>query len=158
MKPHPSFFHRFLFALATLWSIQTGIAQEFIEDTSDIQAILAEISAFSESVMKADTTAIGQAYTVDAKIFPSNRDIISGREAIMSYWRQPKGFRITHHRIEPVEIKVYDNEAYDYGYYEGITLNPEGKESAWKGKYVILWRKVEGKWLIYLDIWNRIQM
>ena len=60
------------------------------------------------------------------------------------------------HKITPKEIKVVGNEAYDYGYYEGTTLRANGSESNWKGKYVIIWKKVAGEWKIYLDIWNRI--
>lgn len=60
------------------------------------------------------------------------------------------------HKISPQEIKIIGNEAYDYGYYEGTTRFSDGKEKSGKGKYVIVWKKVENEWKIYLDIWNRI--
>ncbi len=145
----------FLFALC-LWS-STALAQQLTGDETELNAILSNIETFSQSVMNADTLAIGLAYTEDAKIFPSNLQIISGRDAIISYWKQPEGSRIKYHKIDPLEIKITGNEAYDYGYYQGITVNAQGKEIGWKGKYVIIWRKIEGRWLIYLDIWNRIR-
>jgi ketosteroid isomerase-like protein len=58
--------------------------------------------------------------------------------------------------ITPVEIKVNGDFAYDYGYYEGETLFTNGRSSRWIGKYVIVWKKENGKWKIYLDIWNSL--
>ena len=47
--------------------------------------------------------------------------------------------------------------AYDFGYYYGTTI-VEGKEAeSWKGKYVIVWKRVDGDWKMYLDIWNRVR-
>lgn len=132
-------------------------SQELVGDAFEMKKILANIGQFSKSVMASDYPGIGQAYTEDAKIFPSNLDIIAGREAITKYWVQPDGSSIKHHKITPEEIKITGDEAYDYGYYEGISVNSEGVESSWKGKYVIIWRKVDDQWKIYLDIWNRIR-
>lgn len=97
------------------------------------------------------------AYTDDAKIFPNNMDIIEGRDAIITYWTLPEGVETIYHKITPEEIKILGNEAYDYGYYEGKTKRADGSELKWKGKYVIIWKKINEEWKIYLDIWNRIQ-
>lgn len=132
-------------------------AQNYIGEKTDIDKILRNIKSFSEHVMASDHAKIGASYTSDAKIFPSNRDIIRGEEAITRYWIQPSGTSVKFHKITPEEIKINGNEAYDYGYYEGISVNSEGQENSWKGKYVIIWRKVDDDWKIYLDIWNRIQ-
>ena len=132
-------------------------SQNFQGSQEDIDMILSNIKDFSNAVMRSDYPTIGDAYTVDAKIFPNNRDIIQGREAIIKYWTLPEGVQTKYHKIIPEEIKVLGNEAYDYGYYEGTTKRSDGSESNWKGKYVIIWRKVDQEWKMYLDIWNRIQ-
>ncbi|SFR51892.1 Ketosteroid isomerase homolog [Robiginitalea myxolifaciens] len=144
----------FLFFIASLNFLA---AQTYQGSSEDIDAILSNIRNFSTSVMNGDTQAIGMAYTADAKIFPNNRDIITGREAIIGYWTLPEGLSTKYHKITPEEINVLGDEAYDYGYYEGTTLRADGSESSWKGKYVIIWRKVKGEWKIYLDIWNAIR-
>ena len=58
--------------------------------------------------------------------------------------------------IMPEEIVIMGNEAYDYGYYEGQTKNADDSTTSWRGQYVIIWKKEEGDWKMYLDIWNRI--
>ena len=132
-------------------------SQNLQGNQEDIDLILSNIKSFSNSVINSDYQSIGMAYTDDAKIFPNNREIIQGREAIVRFWTLPEGVQTKYHKIIPEEIKIIGNEAYDYGYYEGITLRPDGTESSWKGKYVIIWKKINQDWKMYLDIWNRIK-
>ena len=140
----------FLFLSCSIYS------QSFQGNKEDIEMILSNIKDFSNSVMNSDYQSIGMAYTIDAKIFPNNTDILQGRDTIIKYWTLPEGVQIKYHKITPEEIKIMGNEAYDYGYYEGVTSRSDGTESSWKGKYVIIWKKINEDWKIYLDIWNRI--
>lgn len=131
-------------------------SQTFQGKQEDIDIILSNIKDFSMAVMSSDYQAIGEAYTKDAKIFPNNSDIIRGRDAITKYWELPQGVTINYHNISPEELRVLDEDAYDYGYYEGTTRRPDGTEIDWRGKYVIVWKKIGTEWKIYLDIWNRV--
>lgn len=142
--------------LVILFCLSVTQAQTLTGPEKELDQILSNIKAFSEAVMAGDGEAIGRMYTEDASIFPNNLDIITGRDDVQAYWDQPGGINIPYHKITPVEIKVWEDEAYDYGYYEGTSLTEDNEEVSWKEKYVIVWKKVDGDWLIYLDIWNRI--
>ncbi|MEM1217839.1 MAG: DUF4440 domain-containing protein [Bacteroidota bacterium] len=131
--------------------------QNYQGKQKEIDAILAEIKAFSEHVVAGDSEKIAAAYTADAKIFPSGREILAGSQDILTYWTFPSDNKITYHKILPEEIVVRKKEAYDYGYYEGKTQRADGSTLNWRGKYVIIWKKVAGQWKIYLDIWNRVE-
>ncbi|WP_411895938.1 YybH family protein [Winogradskyella sp. A2] len=126
------------------------------EDNNDLSAIKNNITAFSKAYIDGDIGALTSMYTIDGKIFPNNRKILSGQSALSSYWTIPEGAKILHHKVIPKEIHIEDNIAYDYGYYQGKTLTNENKEVAWQGKYVIIWKKVGDDWKIYLDIWNNV--
>lgn len=118
------------------------------------------IAAFSAALMNQDYDFVVNAYTDDAKIFPNGHKILTGKEDIRKYWTPPagSGSKTTYHKVTPDEIKIIGNEAYDYGYYEGRSIGGDGKESSWKGKYVITWKEVEPDvWKIYLDIWNSVR-
>lgn len=132
-------------------------AQNLNGPEEDVTTILSNIQAFSDHVMAGDAALIAEAYTEDGKIFPNRKDIMEGREALQKYWTPGEGYSISHHKITPAEITVTGDQAYDYGYYEGKTKQEDGSETSWKGKYVIVWKKVEGEWKIYLDIWNSIE-
>lgn len=134
----------------------TATAQQFEGDERDIQQILTNIENFSGYYMNADYDNLARAYTRDAKILPPGTDIIEGREAIKQRWIVPDEVQIIHHKIEPAEIKVIGEYAYDAGYYEGTTRRADQTEVSWEGKYLIVWKKEEGEWKIYLDAWNRI--
>lgn len=134
----------------------SSIAQKYTGDQVEIDAILRQADAWSEHYMNSDTRKLANLYTQDGKIMPTNAPIISGRDAIAERFQLPEGVTAIDHRVSPEEISVMGDTAFDYGYYEGITKNESGEESAFKGKYVIIWKKVEDTWYIYLDIWNSI--
>jgi ketosteroid isomerase-like protein len=125
---------------------------------NDLVIIKANITAFSNALMTGDTLAINNAYTSDGKILPNGTPILEGN-SLKEYWNEGvrNGQTYYHHKVTPEEIKILGDHAYDYGYYEGES-GSEGNRSKWKGKYVIIWRKLKGDWKIYLDIWNRVPL
>ncbi|WP_350099289.1 nuclear transport factor 2 family protein [Fulvivirga sp.] len=133
-----------------------GRAQTFVGDKQEIESILKNIKKFSSSYMNADYEAIARAYTPDAKILPPGADIIVGYAAIKKRWTLPEGIKILLHKVNPTEITIVNNIAYDLGYYNGKTQRKDGSVVEWKGKYLIVWKKVEGEWKIYADAWNDI--
>lgn len=127
------------------------------EHNSDMEQIIEKSKAFSKAYMDGDINKLVSIYTDDAKIFPMNQSILEGTEALNKYWTLPDGVKILKHKAIPSEIMIEDKYAYDYGFYEGITLKKNKEAVNWKGKYVIIWKKINDDWKIYLDIWNRIQ-
>lgn len=141
----------FLFLLITAYSI-CSIAQ------TEEDNIRAQARKFSAHMMAGEKDKLVEMYTSDAKIFPGDRDILEGDD-LANYWNPANSnstWKTTFHKLIPVEIKIWGNEAYDYGYYEGISSNGD-QASNWRGKYVVIWRKEDGEWKMYLDIWNRIE-
>jgi len=126
------------------------------EDYLEKQKIVKATQHFSEAYMRQDYDAIANAYTADGKIFPNNAAIIEGRAAIKSRWVLPDGSKVIHHEILPEEIRFVGDHAYDYGYYRGQTKTKSGKLIDFKGKYVVIWKKENDLWKMYLDIWNRV--
>lgn len=139
-------------SIISFFTVRLANAQQ-----TDKEQIRGLINDFSEFVMASDYKGIVNSYTIDGKIFPNNLDILEGKAAIKKYWTLPEGVSTSYHKIIPEEIKIIEDHAYDYGYYEGTTKRNDGSEVNWKGKYVIVWKKVEGNWKIHLDIWNRIK-
>lgn len=131
-------------------------AQTYTGKQKDIDKILKNVAQFSEFVMAGDHESIANCYTSDGKIFPNKKDIMEGTQALSDYWKPHEGYSISYHKVTPSEIHIVKKTAYDYGYYEGETLGPDGKKTQWKGKYVIVWKKVKKDWKIYLDIWNSL--
>ncbi|NND93675.1 MAG: nuclear transport factor 2 family protein [Flavobacteriales bacterium] len=141
------------FFIFLTWST---FAQKYSGDQSDIDAIIRQSDAWSEYYVEGDVRKLAELYSIDGKIMPNNSEIISGRDAIAEKFQPKEGIIALQHKVSPEEITVLGHMAYDYGYYEGVTRDERNIESPFKGKYVIIWKKIEGEWYIYLDIWNRI--
>ena len=139
-----------------LFSLTTATSQTYSGNKDDIAQILKNTEVFSEYIKASNYKAIGNSYTEDAKIFPNNKEIIEGVKDIVTYWTLPEGVSIKHHKVTSEEIKILGDEAYDHGMYQGTTLLASGEQVSWKGKYVIVWKKVDEEWKMYLDIWNSI--
>lgn len=123
---------------------------------SEKEKILAVGQQFSKDYMEGNYDNMAKAYTPDGKLFPKNSDIIEGYDAIKQRWVLKNDTKIIYHRMTPKEVVILDNQAYDYGYYEGKTQMSNGDMTEWKGKYVIIWKKVADDWKMYLDIWNKL--
>lgn len=123
----------------------------------EVSVIKERVKLFSANLMAGKKKEVVEMYTEDGKIFPMNQGILEGEE-LSQYWNpsEPSNWKTTYHKVTPVEIKILGNEAYDYGYYEGTSTNGTS-ESKFQGKYVIVWKKIDGTWKIYLDIWNPIK-
>lgn len=138
------------------WKISCTKRKAYDHSNAD-EIILNNIAQFSRDYMDGNYAGMANAYTIDGKIFPNNASIIEGRKAIEERWVMPEGTKILHHKATPEELTIIGKYAYDYGYYEGKTMNQDQTESSWKGKYVIVWKKVDDDWKMYLDIWNRVK-
>lgn len=142
-----------LFVIVTIAPLN---AQTFIGPEADIAQIKSNTLNFSKYYVNGEIDKLTNCYTTDGKIFPNGSNIITGIEAIEKKWTLPEGIKILRHKVTPEEVKVIADYAYDYGYYAGATQRRDGTESAWKGKYVIVWKKIDNDWKIYLDIWNDV--
>lgn len=126
---------------------------------SDFGRIHSNIEAFSAALIRRDIKTVVDAYTEDAKIFPTRGPILEGHPAIRQYWTPNPNSknRTIYHKIWPSEIQILGDTAYDHGYYEGATQLADGRQSHWEGKYVIVWHRTEdGNWKMYIDIWNQL--
>lgn len=127
------------------------------DEQEAIDLIKSNTVQFSRAYMQRDYEKIANSYTIDGKIMPGGARIISGKEEIRKRWILPDDQKVIHHRVFHEDIKILRDEAYDYGYYEGTTEFANGKTEDWKGKYLIIWKKEDEHWKIFVDIWNRVR-
>ena len=106
---------------------------------------------FMEAFNKGDAAAVAMNYTSNAKLYPSNSDVIEGREAVEGFWNAVMNMGIKKAKLETVFAESYGDFALEEGRY---TLYVEGDQIADHGKYIVSWKKVGGQWKLDLDIWN----
>jgi uncharacterized protein (TIGR02246 family) len=101
---------------------------------------------------KGDAATVASNYKDDAVIFPPGGDMVKGRQAIQDFWAEAaKGISIVSFKVTDVKA-LGQNAARDEGYATVKTKGDNPHESV--GKYVLVWEKQNGKWMIDSDIWN----
>lgn len=141
-----------LFAAVTF-----SLTQQYSGSRADIERILERSARFSDFIVQGQYDSLAATYTEDAKILPPITRIIEGRDSIKKYWGRNPDITTIHHRAVSSELNINGDLAYDYGYYEGTTRQKDGTETPFKGKYVILWKRIHNDWFMYLDMWNPVR-
>jgi uncharacterized protein (TIGR02246 family) len=114
-------------------------------------AIEAGNKKFIDGAAKGDASLIATAYTADAQAFPPNSDVVRGRAAIEKLWKSVLDSGIGAFELVTTEVESQGNLAYEVGTY--VMKMKDGKVAD-RGKYCVVWKKVNGKWLLHRDIWT----
>ena len=126
---------------------ETKTAFDLVNAKKDIEAANKELS---DLLLKGDTVGVANIYSQDGKLMVNNMPSIEGKEKIASFW---SGFTKMGASISLTTIEVWGDENYitEEGSFE-IKLK-DGK-IADKGKYVVVWKKEDGKWKLHRDLSN----
>ncbi len=103
-----------------------------------------------------DAAAVAAMYAEDAYVLPPGGDMVKGRGAIEAFWKaamqqvgQPKLVTLDVLRLGP-------RAAREIG---AVTLETKAQPPQQiVGKYVVVWRRIGGHWLLATDIWNMEQV
>nr|WP_299385830.1 DUF4440 domain-containing protein [Allomuricauda sp.] len=139
------------------WKIDCSNGKIASSNQAEEDAIRVASKAFSIAYVQQDFDSMARLYTEDAKLMPLGVPIVEGREAIKSRWEMGRETRILNHSMDAEEIQIVGDYAYDYGYYQGSSQKGNEPVAHWKGKYVVVWKKVGAEWKMYIDIWNRLK-
>lgn len=119
---------------------------------TDVTKEIVEANAkFMEAFNAADAAGVAAVYTVDAKLFPPNSNIVEGQKAIMEFWNGAIQMGVETAKLETIIAKSYGNFALEEGFYK--LFGPENVLID-QGKYMVAWNKIDGQWRINRDIWN----
>ncbi|MFQ5704533.1 MAG: YybH family protein [Gemmatimonadales bacterium] len=146
---------RLLLPATTLALLACAPQPEQPDLAAEEQAIRDLDRRWVDAVALQDTMSIADIYAVDGYFMPANAARIDGRDAIRSAWAelfQESNLSLT---FQPTEIVVAQSAdmAYDIGTYSIGMDGPEGRIED-EGKYVVVWKKVNGEWKVAADIFN----
>jgi uncharacterized protein (TIGR02246 family) len=111
--------------------------------------------AFLKAFNKGDLTEAMKVYTDDAIILPPNAEIMKGRDAITAFWQGALDMGVKEAELETVEVsQMGEDTACEIGKYV-LKIQPEGiEEFTDKGKYLMIWKNIDGSWKWDMDAWN----
>ncbi len=113
-------------------------------------AVEAGNRALITALLRGDATAVADFYTEDAQVIAPGSPAASGRPAIAAFWQG-----LINSGVKDVTLGTAEAEsAGDLAYETGIlrVVAKDGTTSQFR--YVVIWRQIDGKWLLHRDIWN----
>ncbi len=126
-------------------------------DTAALTASLDSLNkAFLAAVAKRDTEALVSSYADDARVLPPGEPRADGHEAIRKVWvrflRTP-GLELNAISSQPIFTEAGDM-IIDVGSYTMKMNDAKGKPMEDVGKYVTIFKKMNGSWKIAVDTFN----
>ena len=123
--------------------------------TSNLEAVrdafMSICQQFQKSIEQGDLGNIGNLYTEDAKILPPNMDMLEGRDSIQAFWQRASEMGIKSYQPEILEVEYSGNLGFFVGKY---TLYGNENQVINKGKFITVFKNIDGEWRVYRDIFN----
>ena len=114
-------------------------------------AIAVPIEQFMAAFSRGDAAGAAAVYTADAQVLPPNSDVITGQQAIQTFWQRAMDMGVKAVKLATVEVVGDGHTAYEVGQF---TLQGAEGQVLDAGKYVVIWRQEAGQWKLHRDIWN----
>ena len=130
----------------------TSPQKESVFDLADAKKeIEAANREFIELFAKGDAAGVANFFTADAKSMGPNEPSHEGRKKIQTVY---EGFiQSGANRLVLITTAVWGNE--DLLAEEGLfTFSDKDGKQLDKGKYIVLWKKEEGRWKLFRDCYN----
>ncbi len=119
-----------------------------------LSAIRAANEQFMQTYKRRDVAGLAALYTADGQIMPSNSDFVTGISAIRDFWKAAMEMGIKEARLDTLEVDGHGDTAIEVGRY---SMMVDGGQVVDTGKYVVIWKKVDGAWKLHRDIWTTSQ-
>lgn len=141
-----------LFAIPVL--LLLGMTAEAASTKAQIDAANQKwIAAFN----KGDAAAVASLYVPDATALPPGGDMVKGRAAIEKFWAGAIQSGLKNPSLQTVAVEQFGNAAREIGRVSLDVPNAQKQMVHVEGKYVVLWKRVHGAWMLDTDIWNMNQ-
>ena len=112
--------------------------------------INAENAKFMEAIKKGDSAGVAALYSPDALLMPSNHEAVP-KDGIASMISSLMKTGVKEIKLSTDDLTGNADMISETGKYE---IFVDGQKSVDKGKYVVVWKPVDGTWKMYRDIFN----
>ncbi len=120
-------------------------------NTHITEEIAAANAKFMDAFNSGNAAGVAALYAEDGAILPPNAEIMRGRAAIQPFWQGAMNMGVKSAVLASIEVEDHGNTAIEVGQY---TLSGDAGQLLDAGKYVVIWKHVQGDWRLFRDIWN----
>jgi uncharacterized protein (TIGR02246 family) len=117
--------------------------------------IAANNRAFEHAVETGDLDRIAALLAPDVMALPPDGPIVEGKESVKQLWASAiREHGMKSCRISSDKLDFAGDMASEVGRATMTLAPPGGKAETIKIKFVVVWKRLDGKWLLHRDIWN----
>jgi len=114
-------------------------------------AIEAANAEFMAATTKSDGAAVAALYAPKGQVLPPNGEPVEGADAIQKFWQGAMNSGVAAVGLKTSEVYGHGNIATEVGRYE---LKDKAGKVIDHGKYIVVWRQVDGKWRLFRDMFS----
>lgn len=120
--------------------------------STELQAtISAANDTFMAAFARGDAKGLAELYTAEGQVLAPNAEIVSGQKALEGFWQALFGMGIKQALLEIQELEDHGDTAIEVSNY---TLKGAEGQVLDQGKYIVIWKLVDGDWKLHRDIFN----
>jgi len=121
-------------------------------DSSEMRAAIeAANDVFMATFNRGDAAGLAALYTEDGQFMPPNAGFMTGREAVQGFWQAVMDMGVKKAAIITGEVEGFGDTAIEVSRFQ---LFGEGEQQLDQGKFIVIWKKVDGQWRLHHDIFN----
>ena len=123
---------------------------------SQIQETFKALNAKWDAAFNAkDASAVVASYDDAAAVIPAGAEQVSGKAAILDFWKGAIAQGITDHKLELLEVGESGDMAFQRGLWSAAVVNDKGERQRFKGNVHLLYRRqADGGWKLLTHTWN----
>jgi uncharacterized protein (TIGR02246 family) len=138
-----------LVLLALAGALALGVSAAPVHGDLTRDAVDAANATFVKLFRAGDARGVSELYTEDAQVVAPGAEVARGRAAIAAYWAG--GMKTTRGvRLETAHVESSGDLAFEDG-----VVHLEGSDGTKSSaRYVVVWKRSGGRWLMHRDVWN----
>ena len=131
-------------------------AKPTVDRAAEEASLKATELAWSEAAGKKEIDSVVSFVTDDSIQLPPNAPAASGKDAVRKEWETLFALKDFTVKWNPTLVQVAESGEIGYtsGTYSLTFTDPKTGKVEDKGKYLEVWKKVDGKWKCYLDMYS----
>ncbi|GAB7564447.1 nuclear transport factor 2 family protein [Methylobacillus methanolivorans] len=123
---------------------------------NDFKATAQQLNQAWDAAFNAKDHALVTSFYDDAAtVLPAGAAQITGKEALLGFWKTSIAQGIIDHKLELLEAGADANLAFQRGHWSAAVIDAQGNRQSFNGNVHLLYKKqADGNWKLFSHIWN----